>query len=188
MSSCSPLDPIENGTHEISRLSMLWSLVELILGNGFFTLLFVQGIIALLAASGILNYFETYRRNVTLLRKAKSMLDSYLGVLPDPDVAKPPLLKVNSSLRSVSLLCRNSGKEYLITLPYDSSKISSFRSKRMVLIKREGKKSIEHDVTLPPGVAYTFTADDLGGERLELRSDIDSRVLGSWGKKEIPSF
>ena len=175
--SCPTFDPIP-------APGLLWSLTQLVLGNGFFTMIFVQGVVVILIASGVMNYFQTYRRNVELLRKGYSMLDSYLGILPDPSAPKLPTLKVNSSGRSVSLLCRSSGKEYLITLPYDSSKISSFRSKRMVLTSHH---KLPLDVTLPPGVAYTFTAGDLGGDRLELRSMVDSRVLSSWEKEQVPS-
>jgi len=146
------------------------STLDLILGNGFITFLFVCGVWAIVIWSGVLNWFEPYHRNVRLLSKIKGMINAYVGAIPD---AKPSLsqLSINTGRRSASVACTHFGREYLLTLPFWQDRMSHRHSKKMFLVKSDDGDNVSFDVTLPPGCAYLFSAADLGGTRLEWRSD-----------------
>jgi hypothetical protein len=165
------------------------SLLEMILGNGFITALFLVGVTALLVWSGILNYFETYRYYAQRGNSIASLVDKYMGAIPSTATAHPKtnisMLTVNSSKKSASILCSNAGKSYLITLPYSPERVSAMRTKKMILLGAPGG---EFDVTTPPGIAYMFSAESLGGSELQLRSTIDNSVIKTYKQAEVPGF
>ncbi len=144
--------------------------------------------------SGVLRYFENYRKIADTFLQIKGLIDKFAGMNGITNTSgssntNDVNLTMNSSGKSVSILCKRFNQSYLITLPYSSEHASMMRNKSMYLIKHDKKDNIvEYDVTVPPGVCYTFSADDLDGKTLIIKSNINNQVLATFTKYQIPTF
>jgi len=163
----------------ISFLSFVLNTISLVF--------FISIIAYLVIISKVLESFESYRQIKAIFRNVKTALDTFAGIKSSSDYGKSTSKVVlNSKRKSASVMCERMGKKYMLTLPYRSELATRLANYKMILIKEQNGQKTEYDVTLPPGILYSFSAEDLGGDKLILRSP-DNVDKGFFSKNEVPS-
>lgn len=113
-------------------------------------------------------------------KKTVATLRNFVKTLSDNKIN----VEINDTGKSATVLFSRLGKQYLVFLPYDSSKFVSMLHFKAELL-REGKPSLL--VTQYPGVPYSVSAKDLGGNALKITNQ-ETGESHTFKENEIPGF
>lgn len=89
-------------------------------------------------------------------------------------------LIINNNQKSASIIYNYRGRRYILFFPFHPEEIMKSIGFQFFLIKK-GKKI---DITQQKGIPYLITANQLGGEKIELRKD--NELIKEYLSDEIP--
>jgi hypothetical protein len=99
-----------------------------------------------------------------------------------------PRFSINDSDRSASIVYKRQGNEYILNVPYNRkirAKMSSFD----IFLVKKGTSDEEFYINInqQPGLPYLVSANDLGGDRIEIKQKTDGQLIKVYLDNEIPN-
>ncbi len=171
-------------------ITIWWLLFSQIKIWHFLIFLFFLGqAIYLLGKHGYLNHFSWLSSKKRRIEKVLQIFEGF----SQNSGNESPNFTINDTERSASMVYTRYSKQYIVNLPYDRKLLGKMNRYSAILLKRDERKDQserriceEIDITQQPGVIYTCTASQLGGEKIVFVDKIEGRILTVFGPNDIP--
>lgn len=150
----------------------------------------LPSLLALVSAVGLSYYFGCFKRVTNWVegkrQRAKLLLSLVENFQKEVSTKKESALgfTVNNTDESASVVYERLGKQYILLVPYNRSRVVSMSQFKVELI-RDGKQAV--DITQQPGIPYMVSAKELGGNKIVITNE-ETRIKHEYDQCKPPMY